>query len=83
MAKIKYKVLCKRCKKYFTPEKTKMSSLGYCKDCSFMPGKCKYQTETGYPCSNDSEFWGYCMEHFLKVPLKKLTDQVKKTWEVL
>ena len=77
MPKVRYKVLCKKCKKYFTPIKSKLSYLGYCKDCSFMPGKCKFITEIGYPCVNDAEFLGYCMEHFLKVPVTKLTSQVK------
>jgi len=78
MAKIKFKVLCKKCKKYFIPEKNKMSALGYCKECCFMPGKCKFITEIGYPCANESEFFGYCMEHFLKIPIKNLTKEVKK-----
>ena len=78
MAKIKYKKLCKKCKKFFSPEQTKMSVLGYCKECSFIPGKCRFITETGYPCGNDAEFLGYCMEHFLKVPVKILTDKIKK-----
>ncbi|MEK6937353.1 MAG: hypothetical protein AABW58_04760 [Nanoarchaeota archaeon] len=78
MPKIKYKILCKRCKKYYSPEKTKMSYLGYCKECSFIPGKCRFMAETGYPCQNDAEMFGYCVEHFLKVPIKSLTDKIKK-----
>lgn len=78
MPKIKFKVLCKKCKKYYMPEKTKMSSLGYCKECRFFPGKCKFITEIGYPCVNDAELFGYCVEHFLKVPIKNLTERVKK-----
>ena len=79
MSKIKFKVLCKKCKKFFVPEKTRMSSFGYCKECSFIPGRCKFITETGYPCSDDSEFLGYCMQHFLKIPIKEITKSVKKT----
>lgn len=78
MVKKGYKILCKKCKKYYLPGKTKMSSFGYCKDCSFIPGKCKYMTEIGYPCSNDAEMFGYCVEHFVKVPIKLLTDKIKK-----
>ena len=77
MSKVKFKVLCKKCKKYFVPEKTKMSGFGYCKGCSFIPGKCKFITEIGYPCSNDAEFFDYCIQHFLKVPIKNLTSKIK------
>ena len=78
MSKIKYKILCKKCKKYFMPEKSRRSNFDYCKECSFIPGKCKYITEIGYQCSNDADFFGYCIEHFLTVPIKTLTDKIKK-----
>ena len=78
MPKIRFRVLCRKCKKFFLPEKTKMSSLGYCKECGFFPGKCRFMMQSGYSCSNDAEFSGYCVQHFLKVPIKKLTGQVKK-----
>ncbi len=77
MSKINYKILCKKCKKYFKPEKNKTSNFGYCKDCVFLPGKCHFINENGYPCSNDAEFASYCVEHFLKVPISKLTNKIK------
>ena len=78
MAKVKFRVLCKKCKKFYLPDSTKVSRLGYCENCRFVRGKCKHITEFGYQCRNDSQVVGYCMEHFLKRNPKELVKDAKK-----
>ena len=78
MAKIKYKKLCKKCKKYYSPDKAKMSSLGYCKDCRISKDRCKAINEFGYQCQNNPQFLGYCIHHFVKSPIRALKKEIKK-----
>ena len=42
---MKYKRLCPRCKKYFFPNE--LTKIGYCKECSISPNKCKLINELG------------------------------------
>jgi hypothetical protein len=79
MAKQKFKRLCKKCKKFYLPDGTKVASLGYCEKCRIVPGRCKLILKIGYQCQNAAEMFGYCKEHFLTIPMK----DVKKTAEKL
>ena len=72
----KYKRLCPKCKKYFLPNE--MTKLGYCKECSINPNKCKMINELGYQCQNKKELFGYCLYHFLTLPLSKLKEEAKR-----
>lgn len=74
----KFRVLCKKCKKFYLPDRTKISRLGYCEKCRFVKGRCKFVTEIGYQCENDAEFSGYCMDHFLSMPMGKLKKVAKE-----
>ena len=76
--KPKFKLLCKKCKKFYLPDSTKMSKLGYCEDCRFVKGRCKVVTELGYQCHNESQFFGYCINHFLTRSVKALVKDAKK-----
>lgn len=77
-AKPKFRLLCKKCKKFYLPDGTKISRFGYCENCRFIPGRCKFVTEMGYQCENQSESFGYCMDHFLKLPKAKVKELAKK-----
>ncbi|MBS3134224.1 hypothetical protein J4214_03255 [Candidatus Woesearchaeota archaeon] len=77
MPQPKFKKLCIRCKKYYLPDKSKYSAHGYCTSCRFVYGRCKFLTEFGYQCQNKSEAAGFCMEHFLNMPIKELIKKVK------
>ena len=81
MANVKFKILCKKCKKYYLPDGTKASRFGYCEKCRIFPGKCKELNESGYQCQEEVEFFGYCKEHFLTVPVSKLKDEARKLKE--
>jgi len=78
MPKPKFKRLCKKCGKFYLPDGTKIASLGYCENCRVVPGRCKFITEIGYQCQNESEVQGYCTDHFLKADMKKLKAEAKK-----
>ena len=76
--KPRYKKQCTRCKSFFLPDGTPGSRQGYCKNCRVRPGMCKLLFETGYQCQNKPEFFGYCLSHFLTLPLIKLKKEAKK-----
>ncbi len=76
--KQKFRLLCKKCKKFYLPDETKISRLNYCENCRFVRGRCKIVTQFGYQCKNESQFSGYCMEHFLKRDTKDLVKDTKK-----
>mgnify|MGYP001572433728 FL=1 len=76
--KQKFRLLCKKCKKFYLPDSTKLSKMGYCEDCRFVKGRCKIINELGYQCQNESQFSGYCIEHFLKRSSKDLVKDAKK-----
>ena len=78
MPKVKFRLLCKKCKKFYLPDETKLSRLGYCENCRIIKGMCKVITEFGYQCKNQSQFFGYCIEHFLTRKIKDLVKDVKK-----
>ncbi|MAG47436.1 hypothetical protein CL617_02425 [archaeon] len=77
MPKPRFKKLCVKCKKFYLPDKSKYSSIGYCKNCRNVYGRCKFVTELGYQCQNKSEAGGFCTEHFLKLPIKKIIKTIK------
>jgi len=76
--KAKFRLLCRQCKKFYLPDNTKLSKLGYCEDCRFVKGRCKIITELGYQCNNERQFFGYCIEHFLTRNTKELVKDAKK-----
>jgi len=74
----KFKKLCKKCKTFYLPDKTKISRRGYCVNCRVKKGKCKFITEIGYQCENEIHMAGHCTHHFLTLPAKKLKEAGKK-----
>ena len=76
--KPKFRLLCKKCKKFYLPDKSKLSKFGYCENFRFVKGRCKVITELGYQCQNESQFFGYCINHFLTRSLKDLVKDAKK-----
>ncbi|MBS3156044.1 hypothetical protein J4413_02305 [Candidatus Woesearchaeota archaeon] len=78
MSAVKYKKLCTKCKKYYTPYNSPISRQGVCRDCRISKSKCGAINELGYQCQNEIEFFGYCKEHFLKKPLKELKKEAAK-----
>ena len=76
--KPKFRLLCKKCKTFYLPDKTKLSRLNYCENCRTIKGRCKVTTEFGYQCKINSQVFGYCMEHFLTRSIKNLVKDAKK-----
>jgi hypothetical protein len=76
--KQKFRLLCKKCKKFYLPDDTKISKFGYCEECRFVKERCKVITQLGYQCQNERKFAGYCMEHFLTRKTKDLIKDAKK-----
>ncbi len=76
--KPKFKLLCKKCKIFYLPDSSKLSRLGYCENCRFVKGRCKFITEIGYQCENEVEVAGYCTDHFMTLPVRELKKRAKK-----
>ncbi|AJF62279.1 MAG: hypothetical protein QT11_C0001G0122 [archaeon GW2011_AR20] len=76
--KPRFRILCKKCKNFYLPDKSKLSKLGYCENCRLVKGRCKVITELGYQCQNESQFFGYCISHFLTRSIKDLIKDAKK-----
>ncbi|MBS3141333.1 hypothetical protein J4405_04275 [Candidatus Woesearchaeota archaeon] len=78
MAKILFKKLCVKCKKYYLPDGSKMSQHGYCPNCRISKYKCRFINDFGYQCQNNPQFLGYCIHHFVSSPVKVLSQELKK-----
>ena len=59
MSAVKYKKLCTKCKKYYTPYNSPISRQGVCRDCRISKSKCGAINELGYQCQNEIEFFGW------------------------